>query len=886
MKAWCWKQKINENCMFITNGKNLGTGLLTLPTKFIGGLESSFVLVILAIALQAPSTTLAAGPSTSSSDAKSPTGLDTPVPDLVSQYPSPPVAAGLVENADWPKNRYAKCRAQPSMACLFEQVSENLPYDSPDGLAHRNGFSLTALALGIPEWARKTYLLDTNSNYNRYSWLAEPTSLLARAEWALGLNTEAQLSTKQAFDIAFTKRTGTSTSTYLNDMESVLPLFLAGDSPVSADNAISYFKFAEAEHVPNAFRILENAGIAQARHGDIQEALRLADALSADANEDAISVTSLRVLKNKKPDIYTSVILALAEGRLDRGDAAAAREALSELEQGEPNFLKESQLAARPGVLYARLGETDKAVGAVKNITRPHFQSGMDDVAVALCKANRYDAGQALAEKIIELEKAMGLKRVSFITKAKLAKIAFFCGNPKKAKTDFVEALTEANGFHCSTDSCTREYRDIKNMKLDVLATGWLEPIWQRGRFEDPLISLKIAVQRAEQGDASAALARLDDLAAIYPGNHGDGFPHLFVLAKAQVFAALGRNSEMETELATARSIAVNYDHHRRRARGLLEVAETLLKLKQTDKAQTYAMEAANELANNMSTGQGQFVYSTPGDEGIVKLLAQTGADADALNTAWSFLEPDRHGQLGGQKQARQRVLAEIALAQFKQEPNTQLLDAISKIGSLSDRLSSWLQALTIAATPENEEGQDFVKSALRGEMQKLADSLKASMKPSDRRQAIHSIATLLQADTLVLDEAQKLKTIGTLAESARAMTESQYGAKALCELAYTAHAIRQRALASAWFEEAKNRADKKYYSYSYPIEESPLGACAYWAKTAGNTELADMFVAELLKPLPEKLDNIHSQIHTLLNVAIAYAEYEKGEVFWAEYGR
>ncbi|MCQ8181730.1 hypothetical protein NP603_11470 [Methylomonas sp. SURF-1] len=873
--------------MLMINGKNLGEGCSTLAARLKSRLERPFVIVILLLASQAPSTTLAAGPSTSSSDAKPPTGLDTSVPDSVSQYPNPPAASvSSVENADWPKNRYAKCRAQPSMVCLFEQVAENLPYDSPDGLAHRNGFSLTALALGVPEWARKTHLLDTNSNYNRYSWLAEPTSLLARAQWALGLNSEAQRSATQAFDIAFTKRKGTSRATYLTDMESVLPLFLVGDSPVSADKAMSYFNFAKTEQVPNAFRILENAAIAQARHGNIQEAAQLAEILSAEANAGTVSLSGLRVFKDKQPGLYTSVMLALAEGRLDRGDTAAAREALGELEQSEPYFLKETQLAARAGVLYARLGETDKAVGAVRNITRPIFQSGMDGVAVALCKANRYDAGQALAEKIVELEKAMGFKIISSITKAKLAKIAFFCGNPEKAKTDFVDALTIANDFHCSTDSCTKEYRYIKNMKLDVLATGWLEPIWQRGRFEDPLISLKIAVQRAEQGDALAALARLDELAAIYPGNHGDGFPHLFALAKAQVLAVLGRNSEMETELATARSIAVNYDHHRRRARGLLEIAETLLKLKQTDKAQVYAKEAANELAKNMSTGQGQFVYSTPGDEGIVKLLAQTGADTDALHTAWSFLEPDRHGQLVDQKQPRQKVLTEIALAQFKQEPNTQLLEAISKIESLSDRMNSWRQALTIAASLENDEGQDFVKSALRGELQNLPESLKASMKPSDRRQAIHSSATLLQAHTLVIDEAQKLSVIQELAESARAMTENQYGAKALCELAYTAHAIRQPALASAWFEEAKTRADKKYYSYNFPIEESPLGACAYWAKTAGNTELANTLAAELQKLMPEKLDNIASQIHTLLNVAIAYAEYEKGEIFWAEYGR
>jgi hypothetical protein len=63
--------------------------------------------------------------------------------------------------------------------------------------------------------------------------------------------------------------------------------------------------------------------------------------------------------------------------------------------------------------------------------------------------------------------------------------------------------------------------------------------------------------------------------------------------------------------------------------------------------------------------------------------------------------------------------------------------------------------------------------------------------------------------------------------------------------------------------------------------------SCAFWLKTAGDTNQANALIDELLKKMPKNLESVgHGAIHTLLNVAIAYAEYEKGEVLWLDGSR
>lgn len=786
----------------------------------------------------------------------------------------PVTAASPEEIAATPQARYAKCRAQPSTECLFDQISENLSFEQNRRDTYLIEFGLGALAGGYPEWTRKLMtkgLAVTDNPMSLTTEFVKARSLKAQAEWQLGLGQDAQQSVEKAIN-----------GEYLGAIDAILPLFLSDMVPSGPEKSLTLYQTAESKRILNAFKVLEVSAIAQARQGAIQEASRLTEVLAPAKDTTAASLSDLQVNKEKQPALFTKIMLALAEGRLERGDTSSTREALGELEKGEPYFLQETTLATRASILYARLGEVGKAMNATPKINH-YIPPEMEDIAVAFCKADETQAGKALANSMAKFEKNGKFKKISFITKAKLAKVQFFCGNPQKARTDFISALTEAKNYGCHSDFCDPD-RLINDVNLGILATGWLEPIWQRGEREDGLLALKIAVQRAEQGEAQIALERLDDLATNKPSRADIVYPLTYALAKAQILVKLGRDNEAESEFARARHIAISDNHSHIRAYGLLELAKALQRLKQNEKAIRYAKEAFDQLLIDLPSGKVQFAQNSFVNEGIVKLLAQMGAEADALEIARGTLVPEQFAQKSVRGQSRQRVLAEIALAQFQSEANTQLLDAITTVRPLNVRLKDWQRAATIAENREDEDEQNLLQSLVSNELQHLPDSLNIGMTPSERRQAIHVSAVLLQSDNLPLDTAKRLALLDALAETARS-TDNQFGTKALCELAYTAQAIQQPSQANAWFQEAKQRASK-YFPGNTPISESSLGACAHWTKAAGDTALANEMLVELIKQLPENLDNISHQIHTLLNVAIAHAEYERGEIFWAEFGR
>lgn len=786
----------------------------------------------------------------------------------------PVTAASPEEIAATPQARYAKCRAQPSTECLFEQMAENLQFEQSHGDTYLIGFGVGALAGGYPEWTRKLMTMGLAITDNPMSLTTEfvtARSLKAQAEWQLGYEQEARQSAAKAIN-----------AKSLDEIDAILPLFLSDMVPSGPEKALALYQTAETKQILNAFMVLEVSAIAQARHGAIQEASRLMEVLAPTTDATAASLADLRGFKEKQPAFFTGIMLSFAEGRLDRGDLSATRDVLSELEQGEPYFLHETKLATRASILYARLGEIDKAVGAIPKIDH-YISPGMEDIAVALCQANETQAGKTIAKNMADFEKNGKRKEISALTRAKLAKIEFFCGNPEKSKADFAQAFYDVYHTPCRSDFCDIEDR-INGVKLAILDTGWLEPVWQRDQADDAAVNLKIALLRAEQGDAEAALARMGDLQANKPRRIGFEYPLMYALAKAQLLTRLGRDNEAESEFARARSFAINCSENHWRVHGLLELAKAQQELNRNEKAIQYAKEAFNELVSNFPNGNAQFVQNSFVSQGIVKLLAQVGAEADAPEIARVMLAPERFAQKSVREQSRQRVLAEIALAKFQNEAHTPLLDAITTVQPLNVRLKDWQRAVTIAENREDEDEQSFVASLVGNELQHLADSLNIGMTPSERRQVIHLSAVLLQSGKLPFDTAKRLALLDALAETARS-TDNQFGTKALCELAYTAQAIQQPSQANAWFQEAKQRASK-YFPSNSPIGESSLGACAHWAKTAGDTTLANEMVAELSKQLPENLENISHQIHTLLNVAIAYAEYEKGEIFWAEYGR
>ncbi len=101
--------------------------------------------------------------------------------------------------------------------------------------------------------------------------------------------------------------------------------------------------------------------------------------------------------------------------------------------------------------------------------------------------------------------------------------------------------------------------------------------------------------------------------------------------------------------------------------------------------------------------------------------------------------------------------------------------------------------------------------------------------------------------------------------------------------MGYTAQKINQANLSKTLFDEGSALA-KKYYFTDKP---QALGVCAFWLKTVGDTNQANALMDELLKEMPKNLESIgDGSISTLIRVATAYAEYEKGEVQWRDGSR
>jgi hypothetical protein len=145
-------------------------------------------------------------------------------------------------------------------------------------------------------------------------------SLKAQAEWQLGYYQDAQQSVEKSINGA-----------YLDAIDAVLPLFSSDMVPSGTEKALALYQTDETKRILNAFKVLEASAIAQARHGDIQEATRLMEVLTPATDTTGATLADLQGSKEKQPALFTKIMLALAEGRLDRGDAATVHEALSEL---------------------------------------------------------------------------------------------------------------------------------------------------------------------------------------------------------------------------------------------------------------------------------------------------------------------------------------------------------------------------------------------------------------------------------------------------------------------------------------------------------------------------------------------------------------------------
>jgi hypothetical protein len=721
---------------------------------------------------------------------------------------------------------------------------------------------------------------------------AEPASLKAQAELVLGLNQEAQHSIETAFKNAFTEHEGYSASC-CEAISSSLPLILLNPKSVSIDKIKEFYKFAADNKVPKALVIVENAAIALARQGKIEEALRLADEFFPQKNP----FTSLQIDKSKEYENsyesnrrdYLLALIALAEGRIKRGDLSAAQATLNDIEKLEPAYAKDSGIAVKMASVFAQLSHADKAMIIFKNLNSLDiFHYVLEDsvnVAAKLCEMGKKTEGMNIADRLRAIPiKGYDLNELVKLNRdANVAKIELFCGNAKKAKSDFKDILKRIEmPVRCESDSCGDPFSRVRTIRKIALDAGLLDLVWEAKDYDDPVFNLEVALKYAKNGNATKALSRLDSLATTKPKlGEEESYRFMYSLIRAQVLSLLGRNADADKEFAKARQSAIQTKHIEHQTDALLKIARAYLELKKNK----HALAVTNEALSNGMKGN---IFYNP-HAVATGILSELGSDQQAQSVALSLLDSSRldySNQRKEQEQGRSKILGEVALSQFQKSQDIKKLADLKTVQPLGARLSLCLKALNIAEQRHDNKGLKFINDALSKELDNLSTSLNVATSYPEKRQIIHLVANILRKNLAHLPAEKQLQTLQQLSQQAQFMSGAREGAKALCELGYTAQKINQPTLSKSLFDEGTELA-KKLGTHTFPIDEPALGACAFCLKTAGDTKQANILIEELLKQMPKKLETTGlGAIHTLLNVAIAYAEYTKGEVQWLDGSR
>lgn len=820
----------------------------------------------------------------------------------------PVAAVSEQEIASSPQSRYAACLAKPNADCLFEQTYENLQFESSQKSTFVNGFGRATLATGYPEWTRKVMsvaLTETRGFSSPNPIFAEPASLKAQAEFALDLNQEAEASLNKAFANAFTANKGYSMPHYAPAIAATVPLFLLTAKPLATEKIRDFYALAESKKVSKSLAIVEAFAISLARQGKIEEALKLADEFFPKENLfTSFPIDSAKEYKNIHENFrynYLQALLALIDGRIKRGDFSAAQIALNEVENLEPTSAQTSEVAIKVASAYAQIGNVEKAMAATKDMHIINYYQNLANIAISLCKAGKKTEGISFADKIrtatvsgyssAEGSKSVVIKLTTFPdVEANLAKIELFCGDAEKAKASFKDILKRSDApVKCRSDFCGNPYKNAQQVRKTALDVGMVDLVWEQKAYDDPVFSLEVALQRAKNGDAASALSRLDSIATAGPKHENvEQYRLMYPLIKAQILALLGRNADADKAFSKARQFAIHLEYAYIRAKALLEIAKTYAELKKNERAIDVTNEAlANLAVISMSDNNILNIHRLYPD--IVRMLAELGADERAKSIVIGLLEPSYLDHLSSrmeQELGRSRILGEVALQQFQEEQETDNLVDFKTVQPFGLRLSLWLKALKIADQQHNEDGLEFVGDALIVELNGLSASLDVGMGHQEKREILHLVASILRKDVVHLTPEKQLETLQQLIEHARLMSEAKEGAKALCELAYTAKKINQPALFNTLFDEGSTIA-AKLQPRTFPIDEPALGACAFWLKTAGDTNRANNFIRDVLVQMPNNLETVGlGSIQTLLNVAIAYAEYENGEVNWLDGSR
>lgn len=806
-----------------------------------------------------------------------------------------PIAAiSAAERAASTEGRFAACIAHPNADCLFEHAADGLRFEGPHWLTDIQGFARSALSGGHPRWARQAMegaLAKTEGFRLPNPLFAERAALKAEAEFALGLDQEAERSLGVAYSHATTEGTG-----HARDWDRIAGLMAVGSvwaKQADMERTRQVYIKAVAEGAPKALDIMAALGVALARQGQPDAALKLADeffpaettsALNNPSNPSFPTPSKLPSIAEADARLYLQALIGLMKGRFKRGDVMAARELFQEID-GHP---LDSDSASRLSLVFAEMGEAERATRITQHIYKWRYGLWID-TAAALCQAGRKEAGTKLVAQVGAFSSSSGIDKATHL--ANLARGETLCGDPRKGRKTFERARKIAAAIPCCASDVISDYagRMLALVRANRLEAGIMDGLDKPEPYDDPTFALQVAFERMRKGDTAGALARLDELGPREPTqyprqyyiyNQYRLYENLFPQIRAEVLSLLGRKAEAGAELAQARRLALEpsgIGGAESRASGLTQVARVYLRLGQTGEARALVREALENIAAiGMSDAATTNHYGRDVYPAIAEVLAQVGADEEARAVAAALKEtyPDHFARRSMLADGRARILGEVAVSRFRAGRAIGGLDALDTIQPARLRLGFRLAAAEIANQWEDKAALEALRPSLAQEIQTMAASLDTGMGGQARRLAIHRYARLLRSGFVPLMAAERSGAFRQLVEEAHRLGAKE-SANALCELGYTAKKLDLREESARLLAEGLSLTSKAGGPAS-----ATLGACGFWLKVAGEEARSREAMGALLKgidgnnPTPEQRDGL-----SLLGYAVAYAEYEAGEI-------
>ncbi len=654
-----------------------------------------------------------------------------------------------------------------------------------------------------------------------------------------------------------------------------------------ADLAMRAHQQLKTADDPGAIDVLGAAGLAYARADQMDAASAAATQLRQSPEwplpehqreQGPVSWYSPRVA-------HVHALARIAQALSQRGNAAQAREVVAQAEAELARISAPSRWDISKGlqalaVAHASLGNSERAdqlTNQMHAFDRPLVQQ---ELAAAPC-----DAGNPVASEKLESLRAALPTNVSGDSPALYARAAsshIRCGQVREGRALFEQAIRHADkaplcwrGVCGAPQRYAREAVALELLKfdqLDILAS------WNPGHLPGPSVTILWAERLAASGDRPAARERLAGLIG-----EGKSVPEPFridvLLAQARIEGSASRPDASLMAASSAAAWAI--DDPQQRAAALLSIARAFNAAGEQAQARPLLQAARAGFDDVLGSSQSQagIAYTESSTQlGMVAgEFVVAGSLEEALKTAQSlYLQP---GSLAAQYRAQgfaESIDAVIFMhTAASMEPQVALaaFEALPASGLKAFALNGWLQA------PGKPPAASTLQAPALDPWPSIDAYFASASSSLDRRTLLGLFSGWLRADPQKPEQAKRLEQLAT---HARRTADVGWRARSLCELGFTG--ISLGLAAGRPLLQEGSTLSAQFDGRKFPLDPTPAGACAYWSRKAGESEMAADLVARAVEPLRAAVrykpdGNYPTSATDLLNASVALFEAERGEL-------